>query len=65
MSKFLSASVFKWVDPKEFDLNKYTNNTSKRLVLQVDPEYPKELCELNNEYSLAPDKVKVKKRNAI
>ena len=23
MSKFLPASGFKWIDPKEFDLNKY------------------------------------------
>ena len=29
MSKFLSTSGFKWVDPKEFDLNKYTSNIAK------------------------------------
>ena len=27
MPKFLSTSEFKWIDPKEFDLNKYTSNT--------------------------------------
>ena len=27
MSKFLPASGFKWIDPKEFDLNKYTSNS--------------------------------------
>ena len=26
MSKFLSKSEFKWMDPKEFELNKYTFN---------------------------------------
>ena len=26
MSKFLPASGFKWIDPKDFDLNKYTSN---------------------------------------
>ena len=36
MSKFLPKSGFKWIDPKEFDLNKYTNNSSKGRVLEVD-----------------------------
>ena len=27
MSKFLPTSGFKWLDPKEFDLNKYTSNS--------------------------------------
>ena len=35
MSKFLPTSGFKWRDPKEFDLNKYTNNSSKRCVLKL------------------------------
>ena len=35
MSKFLPASDFKWVDPKEFDLNKYTTNSSKRMCSPV------------------------------
>ena len=43
MSKFLPTSGFKWMDPKEFDLNKYTSNSSKGCVLEVDLEYPKDL----------------------
>ena len=43
MSKFLPTSVFKWIDPKEFDLNKYTGNSSKRCFLEVELEYPKGL----------------------
>ena len=35
--------VFKWIDPKEFELNKYTRNSSKGCVLEVHFEYPKEL----------------------
>ena len=35
MSKFLPTSEFKWIDPKEFDLNKYTKNSSKRCVLKL------------------------------
>ena len=30
MSKFFPIYEFKWIDPKEFDLNKYT-----RIVLKV------------------------------
>ena len=57
MSKFLPVSGFKWVDPKEFDLNKYTSDSSKGCVFEVDLEYPKELRELQNDYRLAPDKM--------
>ena len=61
MSKCLSTSGFRWIDPKELDLNKYTSNSSKVCVLEVDLEYPKELRELHNDYSLAPDKTEVKR----
>ena len=55
MSKL--SSGFKWIDPKEFDLNKYTSNSSKRCVLKVDLEYAKELQELHNDYPIAPSKI--------
>ena len=45
MSKFLPASEFKWIYPKEFDLNKYTSNS-----LKVDLKYPKQLHVLHNDY---------------
>ena len=61
MFKFLPTSGFQWIDPKEFTMNKYTNNTSKECILQVHPEYPKELHELHNHYSLAPDKIEIKR----
>ena len=61
ISKFLSTSRFKWINPKEFDLNKYSSNSSKGCVLEVDLEYPKELCELHNDYPLAPDKIEIKR----
>ena len=43
MSKFLPVSEFKWIDPKELDLIKYTSNSSKGYILEVDLECPKEL----------------------
>ena len=43
MSKFLPTSGFKWIDPKELNLNKYTSNSLEGCVLEIDLEYPKEL----------------------
>ena len=60
MPMFLRTSSFKWIDSKEFDLNKNTSNSSKGCVLEVDLEYPKELRELNNDYPLALDKIEIK-----
>ena len=42
MSKFLPTSGFKWIDPKDFDLSKYSSKSSKGCVLEVYLEYPKE-----------------------
>ena len=50
MSKFLPTSGFKSRDLKEFDLDKYSGNSLKGCVLEVDLEYPKELQELHNDY---------------
>ena len=38
-------NFFQQIDPKEFDLNKNTGNSSKRCVLEVHLEYPKEIRE--------------------
>ena len=35
MPKFLPTSGFKWIDPKEYDLNKYTSNISKGSVVKL------------------------------
>ena len=61
MSKFLLTSGFKWIDPKEFDLNKYTNNSSKGCVLEINLEYLKELHELHSDYLLVPDEIEIKR----
>ena len=61
MSKFLPTSGFKWIDSKEFDLNKYTSNSLKGFALEFKLEYPKELRELHKDYSLALDKIEIKR----
>ena len=60
ISKFVPTSGFKWIEPKEFESNKYTSNSSKEGVLKVDLDYPKEFKELHNDYSLALDKIETK-----
>ena len=65
MSNFLPTSEFKWIDRKEFVLNKCTSQGLKGSVLEVDIEYPKELWELHNDYPLAPDKNWNQKRNVV
>ena len=60
MSKFLPTGGFKWIDPNEFDLNKYTGNSSKEYVLEFDLEFPEELHRLHNDYPLDPDKIEIK-----
>ena len=62
MSKFFPTSGFKWIDPKEFNLNIYTSNSSKGFVLKVDLEYPKELCRFYNNYPVASDKIEIKRQ---
>ena len=60
-AKFLSTSGFKWIDPKEFYLNKYTSISSKGCILKVDLEYLKELQQLHSNYPLARDKIEIKR----
>ena len=38
MSKFPPTSGSKRINPKDFDLNKYTSNSSKSFALEVDLE---------------------------
>ena len=59
MSTFLPPGGFKWIDSKGFDSNKYTSDSSNSSVLEVDLKYPEDLCELHNDYPLAPDKIEI------
>lgn len=61
MTEFLPTSTFKQICPKEFNLSKYTNNSSKTCVLEVNLEHPQELHELNNDSPLTPDKTEIKR----
>ena len=58
MSQPLPYSGFKWVD-------KPPTEPGKGCILEVDLEYPAELHESHNDYPLAPEQLKVKKRMVI
>ena len=62
VTQCLTFFRLKWIDTKEFHLNKYSSNNSKGCVLKVDLEYPKELRKLHNDYPLAPDKIEMKNK---
>ena len=62
MSQYLSTGGFKWLSESEIDnidLGKWTKESEKGLILEVDLEYPKELHESHNDYPLAAEKVTV------
>ena len=63
MSERLPTGNFKWLNnlpdtPEEieFFLSKYTEDSDKGIILEVDLEYQKELHQLHNDYPCAPEK---------
>ena len=59
MSQYLPINNFKWV--KNININKENlmnvkKNSSTGYILQVDLEHSKELHDIHNDYSLAPEK---------
>ena len=61
MSESFLTSGFEWINPKDFDSNKYSSNSSRGFDKEVDFEYPKESRELHNDHPLTPDKVGIKR----
>ena len=60
MSEYLPHEVFKWLkNVNGFDAMSVSEKTLIGYFLKVDLEYPDELHELHNDYSLAPEKLAV------
>ena len=62
MSQALPTGGFKWLSQKQIEkinLGKYTDDSKKGLILEVDLEYPTKLHNSHNDYPLGPEKVKV------
>ena len=64
MSQYLPTGGFRWMTEKQINkinLAKYEDDSKKGLILDVDLEYPEELHDLDNDYPLAAEKIKVEK----
>ena len=62
LSQYLPHSEFKWLnreDISDFCLNSISENSPIGYMLEVDLEYPSELHEFHNDYSLAPEKLEI------
>ena len=62
MSQYLPYGGFKWLSQEEinrFDGNSIDENRFYGYILEVDLEYPDELHELHNDYSLDPEKLEI------
>ena len=62
MSQYLPTGGFRWLTEKEInkiDLAKYREDSKKGVILEVDLKYPQELHDLDNDYPLAPEKMKL------
>ena len=62
MSQYLPYSKFKQLNKKEIDkfhVNLIKENNLDGYILKVDLEYPDQLHELHNDYSLAPEKLEI------
>ena len=60
VSEYLPYGEFEWLENvDEFDVNSVNEKSEIGYFLEVDLEYPDELHELHNYYSLAPEKLAV------
>ena len=61
MSQYLPYGGFKWVEVNNEPVNRISNKINNSLhsyFLEVDLNYPEELHDVHNDYSMAPEKIK-------
>ena len=69
MSEKLPVRNFKWIekdDVSKFDekfIKNYDENSDKGYILEVDVEYPKNICMLHNDLAFLPERMKINKCN--
>ena len=62
MSQYLPYGGFKWIKVNNEVVNRIldkSNNTKYGYLLEVDLDYPEELHDIHNDYSVAPEKIKI------
>ena len=63
MSEYLPYGAFKWIKNNKEAINRVSNKSDNSLhgyFLEVDLDYPEDLNEEHNDYSLAPEKIKAR-----
>ena len=59
MMQLLPTEILYWVNPKDFNLDNYSNDSPISCFLEVDLDYPDDLYDFHNDYPLASEKIKV------
>ena len=71
MSEKLPVRNFKWIekdDVSKFDekfIKNYDENSDKGHILEVDVEYPKNICMLHSDLAFLPERMKINKCNKL
>ena len=56
LMQLFPTEILDWVNPKDFNVDNYSNDSPVGYFLEVDLDYPDELHDLRNDYSLAGKK---------
>ena len=56
MTHFLSTEMLDWVNPKDFNLNSYSNNIPIGFFLEIYLYYSDELHDLHSDFPLSGEK---------
>ena len=65
MLQLLPTEILDLVNPKDFNLENYSNNSPMGCFLKTDLDYPDELHDLHNDFPLVREKNKSSKRNFV
>ena len=60
MMQLLPIEILDWVDPKNINLDNYSDNGSKECFLEIGFDYIDKLHYLHNNFPLAPEKKVIK-----
>ena len=55
------TEILDWINPKDYNINNYSNNSPIGCFLEFDLDYPDELHDLQNDYLLASRNIKIAK----
>ena len=62
LMQLLPTEIFNWVNPKDFNKDSYSNDSSMGCFLEFNLDYLDKLYDLDNDYLLAGEKAKVTKQ---